>query len=221
MEGRGLQHRPNLPDQCLVRAGAEGAGTSARSLGRLSLPIDSRPRHTPHTTDPSQAIADTGGGRSGPTRQLDLRRLKGRPVSTRASFSRNSSLSMVDSPSFSRRRAISRSRASRGCCVISSRPPNRKASLHAARRAAGTLSSRDSRSIASPRRSRHTTSVFFWAENRSGRAPLCAVSSLVALHVPAAEAGGIPPSCVSIWTPPQSTIAYSVSNETVPQWTRY
>jgi imidazolonepropionase-like amidohydrolase len=124
---------------------------------------------------------------------------------------------MVDSPSVSRRRAISRSRASRGCVFIASRPPDRKVSRHAVRRAAGTLSSRASRSIASPRRSRHTTAVFFCAENRSALAPSRAVALLVTLHAASPEAGGIP-SWGIIGTPPRPTLPYSVSNETMPQW---
>jgi hypothetical protein len=180
MEGRRLPHRPRLTDPRLIRARAERSGTSAPAPSLVPLPIDRRPRHAPHTTDAGQAITSACGGREGLTHQLDLRRLNERPVSTRARCSRHRSWSMVDSPSVSRRRAMSRSRASRGRCVIASWPPDRNVSRHSARRAAGTCNPRDSWSMVSPRQSRHTTAVFCWVEHRTGLAPLRAVASRVA-----------------------------------------
>ena len=133
--------------------------------------------------------------------RLDLLGRKGRLVSSRPIFSRNSSISMVDSPSFSRRWPISRSWLSRGVFFIASWPASRNAARQVARRAAGSPSSRDSRSSASPRSRRNTTSVLCRAENRSGFFHPLLLPSPVALRAPC-EGSSMEISCACLWTPP-------------------
>ena len=150
--------------------------------------------------------------------RLDLLGAQGRLVSSRPIFSRHSAISMIDSPSFSRKRPRSRSRLSSGCVCIASWPASRNASRQVARRAAGSPSSRDSQSSASPRSRRKTTSVFCRAENRSGFFHPFLLASSVALRAPC-EGTSMEISCACIWTLPVSTIPNPVSNQTVHQTT--
>jgi hypothetical protein len=157
-----------MSDQLIICTGPHGPPPGARRRGRVPLPVEGGTCHTPHTADTRQAIGLPSGGRGGLAHGLDLLSRKGWPVSSRSIFFRNSSISMVASPSFSRRRPISRSRLSSGCFFSASWPASRNAARQAASRVAGIPSSRDSRSSASPRSRRNTTSVFCRAENRAG-----------------------------------------------------
>src|SRR3954447_2736226 len=202
-ERRRLQDAPDMVHQFVIRTGATWPSSGARRRGRMPLPIDRGARDAPHATDTCQAIRLTSGGRGGLAHRLDLLCCKGRLVSRRPIFSRNSSISMVDSPSFSRKRPISRSWLSRGCVFSASWPASRNASRQVARRAAGIPSSRESRSSASPRSRRKTTAVFCRAENRSGFFHPFVLPSPVALRAPC-EGTSMAISGACIWTPPVS-----------------
>jgi hypothetical protein len=183
-EGGCLQDTANVGHELVLRTGAHWPPAGARLRGRMPLPGDSSARDAPYTADASQAIRLARGGRGGLAPRLDLRRGTGRSVSNRPSCSRNSSIALVASPSFSRRRPISQSRLSSGCCFIASWPASRNASRHAAIRAAGIPHARDSRSSASPRSRRNTTSVFLWADNCWGFFHPLVLPSPVALRAP-------------------------------------
>src|SRR5262249_40090079 len=135
--------------------------------------------------------------------RLDLLGRKGRCVSSRPIFSCNSSISIVASPSFWRRRASARSWLSSGGFFSASWPASRNASRQVVRRAAGSPRSRDTRSSGSPRNSRRTTSVFCRAENRWGFCQPLVLPSPVALRAPCAGSS-MDNSCGCIWTPPLS-----------------
>jgi hypothetical protein len=209
--GYGLLARPPYKDQL--------APPGTRRRGRVPLPGDGGACDAPHAADTCQAIRLARGGRGGLAHRLDLLAAKGRRVSSRPRFSRKSSIAMVDAPSFARKRPSSRSWLASGYVFIASWPAARNASHHVARRAAGSPSSRDSMSRASPRSRRQTTSVFCRAENRSGFFPLFWLPSSVALRAPC-EGTSMEISCACIWTPPVSTIPNPVSNQTVHQTTR-
>src|SRR5688572_24457122 len=200
-ERRCLQDTPDMVHQFVIRTGTYWPPPCARLSRCVPVPVNGGAGNAPHTTDPRQAIPLATGGRDGLAHRLDLLCRKGWLVSSRPIFSRKSSISMVDSPSFSRRRPISRSRLSSGCCFIASWPASRKASRQVVRRAAGIPSSRDSRSSASPRSRRSTASVFFWAENRWGFFHPFVLPSPVALRAPC-EGTSMDISCGCIWTPP-------------------
>src|SRR5262249_1808664 len=202
-EGRCRQDAPNVGHQFVVRTGTQGAATGARPRRLVPLPIDSGACDTPHAPDPRQAIGLIGGGRGGLAHRLDLLGRKGRCVSSRPIFSCNSSISIVASPSFWRRRASARSWLSSGGFFSASWPASRNASRQVVRRAAGSPRSRDTRSSGSPRNSRRTTSVFCRAENRWGFCHPCWLPSSVALRAPC-EGSSMDSSCGCIWTPPLS-----------------
>src|ERR671923_1575934 len=200
-ERRRLQDTPDMGHQFVIRTGAHWPPPRSRLSRRVPVPVDGRASKLPHAADARQARGLTRGGRGGLAHRLDLRCAQGRLVSRRPIFSRKSSISMVDSPSFSRRRPISRSRLSRGCCFIASWPASRNASRQVVMRAAGTPNARDRRSRASPRSRRSTTSVFFWAENRWGFCHPFWLPSPVALRAPC-EGTSMDISCGCIGTPP-------------------
>src|SRR4029453_10668153 len=202
-ERRRFQDAPNVVYQLVIPTGPNGSPAGARRRGRMPLPVERGAGHAPHAADARQAIRLGSGGRAGLAHRLDLLCGKGRLSSSRPIFSRNSSMSIVASPSFSRRRPISQSRLSSGCFFSASWPAARNASRQVARRAAGSPSSRDRRSSASPRSRRNTTSVFCRAENRSGFFPPLLLPSPVALRAPC-EGTSMEISCACIWTPPVS-----------------
>jgi hypothetical protein len=100
-----------------------------RRSGRVSPPVDAGACDAPHAADPRQAIRLARGGRGGLAYRLDLLCAKGRLVSSRAIFSRKSSIAMVDSPGFSRKRPSSWSRLSSGW--FSSPPGQQRGTPHA------------------------------------------------------------------------------------------
>src|SRR5215217_8858980 len=106
-EGRRLQDTTDSSHQVIIRTGPPGPSPGARRRGFAPLPVDRGARYAPHPTDTRQAIGLRGGGRDGLAHRLDLLGRKGRSVSSRPIFSCNSSISMVDSPSFWRKRASS------------------------------------------------------------------------------------------------------------------
>src|SRR5262252_1415550 len=202
-ERRRFQDTPDMVAQLVIWTGTNGPSSGARRRGRMPLPVERGAGHAPHAAEARQAIRLASGGRGGLAHRLDLLGGKGRLVSSRPICSGNNSISIVDSPSFSRRRPSSRSRLSRGMFFIASWPASRNASRQAARGAAGMPSSRDSRSSASPRRRRNTTSVLRRAENRSAFCHPFWLPSPVALQAPC-EGTSMEISCVCIWTPPLS-----------------
>src|SRR5215216_6350447 len=202
-ERRRFQDAPNVVYQLVIRTGPNGSPAGARRRGRMPLPVERGAGHAPHAADARQAIRLGSGGRAGLAHRLDLLCGKGRLISSRPIFSRNSSMSIVASPSFSRRRPISQSRLSSGCFFSASWPAARNASRQVARRAAGSPSSRARKSSASPRSRRNTTSVFCRAENRSGFFPPLVLPSPVALRAPC-EGTSMEISCACIWKPPVS-----------------
>src|SRR5262249_37235672 len=147
-ERRCRQDAPDMVYQLVIRAGAKRPPAGARCRGRVPLPVERGAGDAPHAADPRQAIQLPRGGRGGLTHRLDLLCGKGRLVSSRPIFSRKSSISIVDSPSFSRRRPNSRSRLSSGVFFIPSWPAPRNASRNVAIRAAGIPRSRDKGVIA-------------------------------------------------------------------------
>src|SRR5512147_3013692 len=108
----------------------------------LPVAIHGCPRNIPAAGDPRQAIDAIDGGRDRLAHGLDLRRAKGAPASRRAIFSRNSSVSMVISPTFPFSRAISLSRSSRSRSFSAASAASKARSRHSDNRAAVTLSSR-------------------------------------------------------------------------------
>src|SRR5512132_2759144 len=94
-----------LPSRC-------GANRPFSRISRRTRPGELRTpeKNIPAAGDPRQAIDAIDGGRDRSAHRLDLRRAKGAPASSRAIFSRNSSVSMVISPTFPFSRAISSSR---------------------------------------------------------------------------------------------------------------
>src|SRR5215471_5813352 len=219
-EGRRLQDAPDVVYQLGIRTRAKRPPAGAKRRALVPLPVDGGACDAPHATDTRQAIRLASGGRGGLAHRLDLLCRKGWLVSSRPIFSRSSSISMVDSPSFSRKRPSSPSRLSSGCVFIASWPASRNASRQVASRAAGSPSSRDSMSSASPRSRRKTTSVFCRAENRSGFFHPFLLPSSVALRAPC-EGTSKEISGACIWTPPVSTIPNPVSNQTVQQTKQY
>jgi hypothetical protein len=202
-EGRCLQDAPNRGHQLVIRTGAKGAPSGSPCRARVPLPGDGGACQAPHAAAPRQAIRLARGGRGGLAHRRDLLGGKGRLVSSRPIFSRNSSMSMVDSPRFCRKRARSRSWSSSDGFVSASWPASRNASRHIVRRAAGMPSSRDTRARASPRRRRRTPSVFCRAENRRSFCHPLLLPSPVALRAPG-EGTSMETSCACLWTPPLS-----------------
>src|SRR5215831_509784 len=200
-ERRRLQDTPDMVYQLVIHTGAKGPSAGVRYRALVPLPGDGRARDTPHAADSRQTIRLPSGGRGGLAHRLDLLCRKERSVSRRPIFSCNSSMSMVASPSFWRKRASSRSWLSSGGFFSASWPASRNASRQVVRRAAGIPSSRDTRSSGSPRNSRRTTSVFCRAENRWGFCHPCLLPSSVALRAPC-EGSSMESSCGCIWTPP-------------------
>src|SRR5512144_1785944 len=137
----------------------------------LPVAIHGCPRNIPAAGDPRQAIDAIDGGRDRSAHGLDLRRAKGALASRRAIFSRNSSVSMVISPTFPFNRTISSSRSSRSRSFSATSAANKARSRHCDSRAAVTLSSRASSSSGSPRSKRLTARSFRFAEKRCGGGP--------------------------------------------------
>src|SRR5512133_2610328 len=154
-----------------VVARSHGAGPAFGHNRCLPVAIHGRRRNIPAAGDPRQAIDAIDGGRDRLAHGLDLRRAKGAPASRRAIFSRNSSVSMVISPTFPFSRAISLSRSSRSRSFSAASAASKARSCHSDNRAAVTLSSRASRSRGSPRSSQLTARSFRFAEKRRAGGP--------------------------------------------------
>src|SRR5215211_1702857 len=107
MERAALQELPDLRHQVLVRHCAKRSRSLAPYIIQMvAMAVDGRPRHAPGLRHPLQAIDPIRGGRDLAAHRLDLRRAKGRAVSSRSILASSSSLAMVKSPTFSFRRPI-------------------------------------------------------------------------------------------------------------------
>ena len=91
-----------------------------------AMTIQRGPRRAPDPGHPKNAVGPVRGGRSHHAHGLDLRRAKGRPVSSCSIFTSSSSLAMVRSPTFAFRRPISTSRPSAGRDFSDASPAARK-----------------------------------------------------------------------------------------------
>src|SRR5215212_4192614 len=171
MERAVLQELPDLHHQVLVRHRAKRSGSRAPHIVQtVAMAVDGRPRHAPDPRHPLQAIDLADGGRDLAAHRLDLRRAKGRAVSSRSILASSSSLAIVRSPTFSLRRPISSSRASLGRFFNDTSPAARKAPLQQPlRSAAVTPSWRASNSRSSPRNSLSTASCLRRADIRRRR----------------------------------------------------
>ena len=177
-----------------VVAGSHGAGAAFGHDRCLPVAIHGCPRNIPAAGDPRQAIDAIRGGRDRLAHRLDLRRAKGAPASRRAIFSRNSSVSMVISPTFPFSRVISSSRSSRSCSFSVAAAANKARSRHCDNRAAVTLSSRASSSSGSPRSRRLTARSFRFAEKRCGGGPAAELSPPARWGRSDNSAGSVSPS---------------------------
>src|SRR5512144_2186406 len=162
----------------------------------LPVAIHGCPRNIPAAGDPRQAIDAINGGRDRLAHGLDLRRAKGAPASRRAIFSRNSSVSMVISPTFPFSRAISLSRSSRSRSFSAASAASKARSCHSDNRAAMTLSSRATSSSGSPRSSRLTARSFRFAEKRCPGGPPADLSPPASWGRSDKPAGSVVPSSV-------------------------
>src|SRR3954453_7961665 len=170
MERAVLQELPDLHHQALVRHRAPRSGSRAPHIIQVvAMAVDGRPRHAPDLRYPLQAIELVRGGRDLAAHRLDLRRAKGRLVSSRSILASSSSLAIVRSPTFALRRPISSSRASAGRVFNDTSPAVRKAPRQPLRSAAVTPSWRDSTSRSSPRNSLSTASCLRRADIRRRR----------------------------------------------------
>ena len=100
--------------------------------------VDRRTRDLPHAAGAGQTVRALRGGRDGLAHCFDLRDPKGLFASARRARSRSSSLSIVSSPTFARKRAISSSRHRARRRGGRAPPPGR-------RRAPGPATARSSR----------------------------------------------------------------------------
>src|SRR3954447_9493190 len=165
-----LQELADLHYQVLVRQRAKRSGSRAPHIVQtVAMAVDGRPRHAPDPRHPLQAIDLADGGRDLAAHRLDLRRAKGRAVSSRSILASSSSLAIVRSPTFALRRPISSSRASVGRVFKNTSPAARKAPLQPLRSAAVTPSWRASNSRSSPRNSLSTASCLRRADIRRRR----------------------------------------------------
>src|SRR5512132_1599923 len=130
-----------MPQQSGVVAGSHGTGAAFPAGRCLPVAIHGCPRHVPAAGDTHQAVHPIHGGRDRPAHRLDLRRAKGAPASRRAIFSRNSSVSMVISPTLPFSRTTSSSRSSLLRSFSAASAANKARSRHSDNRAAVTLSS--------------------------------------------------------------------------------
>src|SRR5512144_1108287 len=162
----------------------------------LPVAIHGCPRNIPAAGDPRQAIDAINGGRDRLAHGLDLRRAKGAPASRRAIFSRNSSVSMVISPTFPFSRTILSSRSSRSRSSSAASAANKVRSRHSDNRAAVTLSSRATSSSGSPRSSRLTARSFRFAEKRCPNGPPADLSPPASRGRSDKPAGSVVPSSV-------------------------
>src|SRR4051794_1162389 len=159
----------SLAREGLVRHRADRPRPPTLATTRTAVAVDGRPRNAPQARDPLDAVRLVGGGRGLLAHRLDLRRAKGRAVSSRSILASSSSLAIVRSPTFALRRPISSSRASVGRFFKDTSPAARKAPLQPLRSAAVTPSWRASNSRSSPRNSRSTASCLRRADIRRRR----------------------------------------------------
>src|SRR3954453_10302997 len=159
VEGAGGQELPDLLDQAIVRHRAERPRSPGGGFARsVPMAVDGRPRHAPQARDPLDPVHLVRGGRDPAAHRLDLRRAKGRAVSSRPILASRSSVVMVRSPTFSLRRPISASRASAGRLLREASPAVRNCSRQPLSSAAVTPSSRETSSRSSPRSNLSTAS---------------------------------------------------------------
>src|SRR3954468_6937750 len=213
VEGAGGQEPPDLLDQAVVRHRAERPGSlgggSARSV---PMAVDGRPRHAPQARDPLDPVHLVRGGRDLAAHRLDLRRAKGRAVSSRPILASSSSVVMVRSPTFSLRRPISASRASAGRLLREASPAARNCSRQPLSSAAVTPSSRETSSRSSPRSNLSTASRLrpadirrrgsgvgpsppAWRARSAGPTPTPAASSILHLLAAAYLQSGVSANC--------------------------
>src|SRR5512132_2564415 len=179
-----------------VVARSHGAGPAFGHNRCLPVAIHGRPRNIPAAGDPRQAIDAIYGGRDRLAHGLDLRRAKGAPALRRAIFSRNSSVSMVISPTFPFSRTISSSRSSRSRSFSAASAASNARSRHCDSRAAVTLSSRATSSSGSPRSSRLTARSFRFAEKRCPGGPPADLSPPASWGRSAKPASSVPFSSI-------------------------
>src|SRR5512132_2166284 len=162
---------PDVLQQGGVVARTHGARPAFGHDRCLPVAIHGCPRNIPAAGDPRQAIDAIDGGRDRLAHGLDLRRAKGAPASRRAIFSRNSSVSMVISPTLLFSRTISSSRSSLLRSLSAASAADTARARHSDSRAAVTLSSRATSSSGSPRSSRLTARSFRFAAKRCAGGP--------------------------------------------------
>src|SRR3954471_21605556 len=96
------QEPPDRSHQLFVRHGTERPGSPALDRLRLvAMAVNGRSRHAPDPRHLLQAIDPIRGGRDLAAHRLDLRRAKGRPISSRSILAPSNSLAIVRSPTFS------------------------------------------------------------------------------------------------------------------------
>src|SRR4051812_29393657 len=152
VEGAGGQELPDLLDQAIVRHRAERPGPLGGGFARsVPMAVDGRPRHAPQARHPLDPVHLVRGGRDLAAHRLDLRRAKGRAVSSRPILASSSAVVMVRSPTFSLRRPISASRASAGRLLGEASPAGGTCPRQPLCWAAVAPSSRETSSRSSPR----------------------------------------------------------------------
>src|SRR5512132_1786051 len=184
---------PDMLQQGGVVARSHRTGAAFRAGRCLPVPIHGCPRNAPAAGDTHQAVHPIHGGRDRPAHRLDLRRAKGAPASRRAIFSRNSSVSIVISPTVPFSRVPSSSRSSRVRSFSAASAANKARSRHSDSRAAVTSSSRATSSSGSPRSSWLTARSFRFAEKRCGGGPPADLSPPASWGRSDKSAGSVPP----------------------------
>src|SRR4051794_2950199 len=213
VKGAGGQELPDLLDQAIVRHRAERPGPLVGGFARsVPMAVDGRPRHAPQARDPLDPVHLIRGGRDPAAHRLDLRRAKGRAVSSRPILASRSSVTMVRSPTFSLRRPISASRASAGRLLREASPAARNCSRQPLSSAAVTPSSRETSSRSSPRSNLSTASRSrpadirrrgsgvgpsppAWRARSAGPTPTPAASSILHLLAAAYLQSGVSANC--------------------------
>src|SRR6516164_2858797 len=156
-----------------------------RLLLALSRCVKTRPREVPHRSYPCHTIRLITGRRNGAAHGFHFQNAKGRPSSSRAIFSRNSSLSTLTLATTDFHRGFSSSSTSISRLFNTASPPAKKRSRHSVRVAAVTRCLRDVLSRSAPRRSSRMTDTLRLDDHRPPPAvAIDAGASSVALRAP-------------------------------------
>src|SRR5262245_4186224 len=142
-----------------------------------------------HTSHPVRPIA---GRRKGAAHGFDFQKAKGRLPSSRAIFSRSSSLSTLRFATTDLSRRFSSSSTSTSRLFMPASPPARNRSRHCVRVAMVTRCLRDVASRSAPRSNSRTTDILRFADQRPPPAGADSGACSVALRAPCAA----PESCL-------------------------